>query len=658
MLFFVLFAATFAKGQAQGNWWWGTVPKGTEILRLNLTLDPRLESAQVGERFAPRCFPGRVGFRRPNDYVARVSESFLKIRRKRVDCINGAADVETWHSIMRFQSELRLEALEVVDSRTRGKVATDDLSEGNILRFEETTECFKKGLSHQLANLEFAVQLAWFFGATLEVGKVHENTAHTHCDTTRMSKAGFATQKAIYSSGTWSTLVNLSNTPIEEREINLSSIEVKEILISYAALLRMQRAQLGPRTTRGGMTRVILLKESKKDFPWCNHYMRSVTMAGYFLPWSRAVLNAADDIIKFILLRSSKASTGDPLFDAVHVRAGDKVTDSKQKRKGGNAVSPYLRLARLDSDELFKRLYAFLGGGSEGGGVYRNNPSALYIATDASPLMLTRGRGAIAILHYWPGMVYHGSGGVRSILSRHCPVRGLYDACVKKTTASTIMGNPYFTLAVEMAILERARVFISSERSNPSRRVALVRLQRQSGTKKQQKEAMIVRYLQSSLVIRLLATDIGLAEWERASIRSNEEAVATLDEKASLQAAKLYDEAKSILGRPALKDWDGQGDGDGRRRCLHAAEWGLAKSMKSVVMPNGESAQQKMASVDACCYWCAQINDIGLNCSAWQWSPRSGHCSLRTGEIEIEKQNSNEGISDNRIASKICGFVR
>ena len=463
-------------------------------------------------------------------------------------------------------------------------------------------------------------------------------------------------------------------------------------------------------------------------------------MKGFLFPWSDAVVAAADEIVTTLLLRSPRNPSS--YFDGVHWRAGDKAAadppSSQKKAKGGRVgkktrktISPFLRLRSLDADELFKRIYAFLGG--EKGGATDDDSggggSALYVATDASPETLRRGRGAVALLHFWPGLLSahggRGGGAVRRILAKHCPVRGLYEACsagpgaaasaMEYSTAGTVKntatmeataitttttttttttavnppaplpGNPFFTLAVEMAVLERARRFVASERSNPSRRVALRRLQRQQQQEQEQEEeqqrergtthneqrrkegkdddddddddddgdARAVRYLHSSLVVRLRGRDLGLAEWERASIRSDEAAVATLDESATKKAAARYVEAGAIL----------------KKSCLRAHGWRLAATMcpaaaettssSSTEMEGEEELSTlRMSSFRDCCDLCAAANARGSDCTAWQWSPSAAvPCSLRTGDIEIELAVGGDEDEETAASASVCGVV-
>jgi hypothetical protein len=263
---------------------------------------------------------------------------------------------------------------------------------------------------------------------------------------------------------------------------------------------------------------------------------------------------------------------------------------------------------------------------------------------------------------------------VREILRRHCPVSGLF----ARGQCGNEGGNPFFQMAVEMALLEGSRVFVATERSNPSRRVVLKRqlMKRQQKEQRQQRqpkkrrrlidgqqdptttaddsddeeeedkdeeddEDEPVRYLYSSAVLRLLAPfDTSVAEWERSSLRANERSVLSLDGNATAAAAERYAFAAQRLlperQSPPL--------------CLRAEGWALAATTTTTAHVTTAS------SLRACCQRClevvvvvagavdngtAAVNEVeegggrGSSCAAWQWSAGSLECVLHAGEVEV-----------------------
>jgi hypothetical protein len=272
------------------GWWWGYPSANLSRSRL---LDPALlhAGAKRGERYVPRCYPGREGFRRPNDYIARApTHQEIPVST----CPNGKPSTDEWQQIQGHMAEMGRERDEIAATTTTGKLAAAPLPPQGTLRFEHSGECRKKGLTHQLANLEFELQLARYFGWTLEMEPLWESLAHTHCNPTRMAAEGFAVSVAststasaitkkqlpmVFRSSSWATLVNLSGLPAtteaptyqRSSSSPLSTIS-EEFLISNAISLRTVRHSLevhcqSRRETHcnGGS---LTIRASAADFPW------------------------------------------------------------------------------------------------------------------------------------------------------------------------------------------------------------------------------------------------------------------------------------------------------------------------------------------------------------------------------------------------------
>jgi hypothetical protein len=185
----------------------------------------------------------------------------------------------------------------------------------------------------------------------------------------------------------------------------------------------------------------------------------------------------------------------------------------------------------------------------------------------------------------WPRL--YTSDDFTGLLARHCTEPQLYDP-----TRSCSRLTPFFTLAVEMALLEAAGRFIATERSSPSRRVALKRhaksrrLTHSAGSSSSSSSSSNsnsnsnsnnssssgsgssssrVHYLYSSQVLQLLSATTNVAEWERATLRGDEAAVLARDSAASDAAAQRYEACAAQFSEAS--------------RCMRAHGFALAPSM-------------------------------------------------------------------------------
>ena len=417
-------------------------------------------------------------------------------------------------------------------------------------------------------------------------------------------------------------------------------------------------------------------------------------------------------------------------IDGVHFRSGDKT----------DAGDPYVGLPFMNSTELFCRIYAhfathvlsssnlkrrtisphdaaidnpsnIIGRLAEDNSRhinsnFKNNsgfitedahysshaPSRpLYIATD-SPGVLRRGRGAIALRHVWPHL--YTAGDFTGLLARHCTEPQLYDP-----TRNCAHLTPFFTLAVEMALLEGVGHFVSTERSSPSRRITLKRYAARHQRPNHSNTASSssnhsshhrgrpssnqgsnhvkyhssssgssfgsVRYLYSSQVLHLTSDTTGVAEWERATLRGDESAVLVRDDAASDATEQRYETCAAQFPESS--------------RCMRAHGFALASTMaslspaaavasttaaaESLNISHGTSNDEFTTTVLGCCQVCQETHgkkyeqsSLGGSCTAFQWETNHsysqlhgsstataqqneplaiGRCTLRSGEIEI-----------------------
>ena len=411
-------------------------------------------------------------------------------------------------------------------------------------------------------------------------------------------------------------------------------------------------------------------------------------------------------------------------MDGVHFRSGDKT----------DAGDPYVGLPFMKSNELFCRISAHFAmhmhtssdiklrttpphdaainnssnpNGSSAEHTSRHVESSssaeilhtsiraqarpFYVATD-SPGVLRRGRGAVALRHVWPHL--YTAEDFTGLLARHCTEPQLYDP-----TRNCAHLTPFFTLAVEMALLEGVGHFVSTERSSPSRRIALKRYAaRYQGSNhsaasrssdhsthhkfrhkssqnhsSSHRSSGSVHYLYSSQVLHLTSETTNVAEWERATLRGDEAAVLVRDAAASDATVQRYETCAAQFPESS--------------RCMRAHGFALASSMTSLssaaaattaaaaatrnIVASGTSNNEFMTTALVCCQLCQETHGneqeqavVGGICTAFQWETNHtfhgfkhqsssshsqslnrsseqeevlvfGRCTLRSGEIEI-----------------------
>lgn len=267
------------------------------------------------------------------------------------------------------------------------------------------------------------------------------------------------------------------------------------------------------------------------------------------LEWSAAV---QESVARFVSSPAVVDRGG--VFDAVHLRGGDKLV-SRDVLVG---VPP------LDKEDIRNRVLGHLraarrhhGGGAE----EKSSPfkPLLFIATDTPGLVdeagfHDAGYEVIQVNHRGELTTQTSvtSGGLEHNLSsknehskdRFAETRPWVESSFTQKAAleepartdtgpshqcATLKG-----LAIEMAIMEKSRHLIISEHSNIGRRVTLRRAQ--ASTVKDGNgdgdggahESVLVRYLYSMEVRRLLSASVQPGEWEMAVKRNDEDAVAVL----------------------------------------------------------------------------------------------------------------------------------
>jgi len=619
-------------------------------------------------------------------------------------------------------------------------------------------ECLDKGLTHKLNNLEVEIQLSWFLNRTFVLGPLLEHPHHSSCrNITELPWSylmdfsgipvvvGKVTQCALSNASKCApSKVDLTWAPEDLADMrrisadpNLTTLHINPA--NYTPILKGKKRKLFPWCTHysRGMTWDAFF------LPWSTSVLNaanSIAQAMTGRAMKRHDVGSSDggsdarDHAESKNRKDSNRSSENPhheagvklakvsSFDGVHFRSGDKT----------GCTDAFVALPSINSDELFCRTYAHLARPtlSSSVGIQRSplyNSSAasvaavapsiiggrattissesrlnskadslgtslhlqsrpLYVATD-SPAVLRRGRGAVAIRHVWPHL--YTAEDFTGLLARHCTEPQLYDparACAHLT--------PFFTLAAEMALLESAERFVSSERSSPSRRISLKRhvagqqrfdrfadISISNASRYPSKFSDSVRYLYSSQVLHLTSATTNVAEWERATLRGDEAAVLVRDAAASDNTVQRFETCADNFAEAS--------------RCMRAHGFALAASM--AVLSAAATAAARAAApttsathsnlrndfittVHDCCQLCQAARDLDDgtegSCTAFQWEtnhtlhrnrgrrsrstrshprthsntgdaaaaeaarqdkeePVMGRCVLRTGEIEI-----------------------
>jgi hypothetical protein len=249
--------------------------------------------------------------------------------------------------------------------------------------------------------------------------------------------------------------------------------------------------------------------------------------------------------------------------------------------------------------------------------------------------------------------------------------------------------EPFFVMATEAAILERAAVFVATERSLPSRRVAIVRLRRSMDAAHQRghsaggssssssssssisssgeedtdvdskdEELEVVRYLYSSVVIRLASPSVSVAEWERATLRSDEQAVASLADEATARAQVNFELGKDLLHNTP---------------CMRAAGFRLLPESPSTSSTSSSSLLTVAATSPGltpteCCKMCSgarsggsstsgngNISDLEVTaCIAWQWER---HAAVREARAKTRIKVEHSSASSTAAHTAACSLL-
>ena len=566
---------------------------------------------RIGDRVPHPCVNKKMGYYPGviNDGFLRIPNVSMMLQNQSFFCPRGILTEQEQQIQKQYFNILKAENEYIAKARMRPQ--SGDKAPHFAIEITHKKQCEDKGLTHKLNNFEMEIQLAWLLNRSLEgTPELIEPTKHTGCSKDYRTP--------------WSYIVDVSgdNLPLRSRP-GFSDLrnEVQNNLVEGRPDRRTGRGSLwfdwtpdsinALRRNYSKKTRLILdPPDAGGTFPWCTHYMRGITWDSFFLPWSKEVLQAAH-AISDILRQHSRGGhcrhEGVGCFDAIHFRAGDKA----------HVGDPFVGLRAIDSDDFFCRIYAHLGNGRSGHGGHR----PLYVATD-SPNVLRFGRGAIAVRHFWPH--FFSTGDFTEIMAMYSRRPGNF------AVNCTGVGS-FFVLATELALLEKAHRFVATERSNPSRRVVLVRNKRRKAT-----EVEPIRYLYSSLVLHFSSQNVSISEWERASIRSDEESVASLNESATAASRHRY-----ILAKELIRDTP----------CLRAHGVQLGPSMNQAISPGKEGKQDEegyLITPTSCCEACKQIQTDGGNCSAWQWE----HPPQNLGSL------NDTALATSEVKSNLVGICR
>ena len=630
------------------DWWWSKLLPGEKVdpLRLESAALPYelYANAVVGQRMPNPCLNYKAGWRAfPNDGFRRIA-SPDELREGRtaaaavtsgghsplltLPCTRGALHHAEWYALQQGLLVLDNERNEL---REQARAMAPLLGAGHkpaaALEFHHPPQCRDKGLVHKLNNLEAEIQIAIYANRTLETIPLIEPYGHTGC--------------RVSYDVPWEYVVDWSGLPvryIDRKAIGEARVAKASGGTSVQRFLSFDPASMESLRAVPPEVRITLAvtfpgDPPRIDFPWCTQYFRQVTWTPLFLPWSAPVKAAAREVAEQLTRRAPSGGGGPAGYDAVHFRMGDKA---------GNG-DPFIALRAMASDELFARVYAHVGRLGPGPDGDARRP--LYVATD-SPRVLLAGRGAVALRHFWP--LLRSTGDSHRTLARHCSEPQLL------SRARNCSGEPFYVMAVEMALLEGAARFVASERSNPSRRVVLKRnvdtyAASSPGAPAEAAAAGAaaagaavgrgvglgafvdipddaptepVRYLYSSLVLRLASASVNMAEWERATIRGDEGAVASLDAAATVEAKRLFQEAMALLETTP---------------CLRARGMALSPAMPTVGFG---VARHEGVTLAECCRRCglhaseARAGSGTGGCTAWQWESNHtvGHHQEVAGE--------------------------
>mmetsp|Transcript_77961 Transcript_77961/g.156048 ORF Transcript_77961/g.156048 Transcript_77961/m.156048 type:complete len:765 (+) Transcript_77961:71-2365(+) len=703
-LFFVILTiicvcdAKVVQHTRRSGWWWGEDQAHmTRPHHVAVQLPPQ---TQVGDLFSFPCESCTASSHCQRMHLLhRVSKEMVQQistnNTLNIVCSTPKLDEDKW-------ARRQLENSEMLQEMAKFSKAKKDVGAAGWIKVPQTFEmkgikqCNDKGLIHKLMNLEGMIKLAWFLNSTLEVPTLLEPYDHTGCG---VPNNGLPVN--------WAYIMNFTNTPTQDFDNGPAAAKVRskkkglEMQLSWDSreLYDLRRSV---RATNLSKHRAIIVP-APASFPWCTYYKRTSFWGAYFLPWSSSVLSAAAEIATTMhfygttrsnhndTLLDESGGTGESTthetadhiharqrdhYDAVHFRMGDKA----------NAVGdPLVGLPVMNSDELFRRIFAHLGAPREAtsaqnskisnsanriGKVISGRP--LYIATD-SPTVLRLGRGAIALRHHFPHVFTLED--IRDVIIRHCTEPQLFEQC---------SGTPFFVMAVEMAVMERANRFVATERSLPSRRVALVRNRNReaeraataavsislkggdsSTNSKRRLRQEPLMYLYGSLQLHILSPQVSTPEWEAATLRSDEQAIASLDVESTAKATERYNRAGILLNDT---------------RCMRAygVKPGTTMKIQSAGLDISKVNNESFVTQRNCCERCfKQKSSTPLKrdngCSLWLWEAAPplleppwdmskvevahdgahsrmfdfehniGHCSLWSGDISIAAATSSRG---------------
>eukprot|EP00614_Pseudopedinella_elastica_P017279 CAMPEP_0172647866 /NCGR_PEP_ID=MMETSP1068-20121228/240969_1 /TAXON_ID=35684 /ORGANISM="Pseudopedinella elastica, Strain CCMP716" /LENGTH=580 /DNA_ID=CAMNT_0013462155 /DNA_START=499 /DNA_END=2242 /DNA_ORIENTATION=- len=442
--------------------------------------------------------------------------------------------------------------------------------------------CLQLGLVHQLMNLECEIELAFLLRRILLPYPLWEAAKFTGCEN-RATK--------------FRTLVNVSGLPIDEdvqwpppnrtgQWLRADHAPLPWAKLVYKGDGVTSPGQIPTKTSKkplahGGVPSFIIdsdprsLEEASASTAPIIHLARAVherassncveyawcaPLAGSRpLRWAKSVEDEAENALRKLdqVSRSAsrKALNGEgqpkaPFFDAVHVRAGDKV----------GATDPLVGVPALKAGEITARIEAS----------FFRPRRATRSHRDRSPMSALSGgdrameKPLLVVASDTPQLVDKAS------LQQTFRVVMLSDLLAgaegggREPSGTAVSGPPnnqcagLAKLAVEMAVMERSAGLVISEHSNIGRRLTLLRAQaaesaRTKGTSRASvpsagaaqfmgaarvsHDPLFVRYLYSLEVWRLRTPWVNAAEWEFAVKRGEEYAVADLDSRATRHAA-------------------------------------------------------------------------------------------------------------------------
>lgn len=358
--------------------------------------------------------------------------------------------------------ELVEDASSAVPPETDGELVNP-----RVLRILPAPSCFNLGLGlmHQQNNLECGLRLAAALGRRFEVWPLHEGSHHTKCksehytawedivDLHSHKHALPPAQHGVYARSYWAPSKHQRAATLQPLapDLFVKRMPFNATLAGIEALKREMTAD------------VLELKLSEEEGTYCNHYMRCAMLSHEELPQVR--LEPSKSVEAAAAEMATELSKDAGYYDAVHLRQGDKV----QEPMPGIAV-PYLTprdfthrlLAMLPPPTVKKaRRGLFQGGEREPCAGHEGNPlpPPLYVATDELEMLRSPCVSACYTPSSWADFV--------PILRRFMPSpHALMNEC-----------TPYWILAVEQRVLEKARAVVLSDTSNIGRAVALRRAQ-------------------------------------------------------------------------------------------------------------------------------------------------------------------------------------